>query len=70
MNHLIDVGVCALVGCTNYIILYNYFQKIFSVHFGCSNSMLHSKTPIIRRDAKRKIQYCQTVKWPRGVEIV
>ena len=22
---LIDVGVCALVGCTNYIILHNYF---------------------------------------------
>ena len=25
MNHLIDFGVCALVGCTNYIILHNYF---------------------------------------------
>ena len=25
MNHLIDLGVCALVGCTNYIILHNYF---------------------------------------------
>ena len=24
MNHLIDFGVCALVGCTNYIILHNY----------------------------------------------
>ena len=36
MNHLIDFGVCALVGCTNYIILYNYCQKIFQLHFGCS----------------------------------
>ena len=29
MNHLIDFGVCALVGCTSYIILHNYFFKIF-----------------------------------------
>ena len=27
MNHLIDFGVNALVGCTNYIILHNYFFK-------------------------------------------
>ena len=32
--------------------------------------MLHSKSPIIRRKAKRKVQSCQTVKWPRGFEIV
>ena len=25
MNHLIEFGVCALVGCTNYMILHNYF---------------------------------------------
>ena len=25
MNLLIDFGVCALVGCTNNIILHNYF---------------------------------------------
>ena len=28
INHLIDFGVCALVGCTIFIILHNYF-KIF-----------------------------------------
>ena len=27
MNHLIDVGVCALAGCTNFIILHNYFNS-------------------------------------------
>ena len=67
MNHLIDFGVCALVGCTNYIILHNYLKKIFLVHFGCSTLILHSKSPIIRRKAKRKVQYCQTVKWAKRV---
>ena len=33
MNHVIDFGVCALAGCTNLIILHNYFKKIFQVHF-------------------------------------
>ena len=32
--------------------------------------MLHGKSPIIRRKAKRKVQSCRTVKWPRGFEIV
>ena len=27
MNHLVDFGVCALVGCTNHIILQNYSLK-------------------------------------------
>ena len=31
------------------------------------NFMLHSKSPIFRRNAKRKIQYCQTVKWAKRV---
>ena len=31
MNHLIDFGVYALVGCTNYIILHNYFKCILGV---------------------------------------
>ena len=30
MNHLIDFGVYALVGCTNYIILHIYFEIYFS----------------------------------------
>ena len=29
--------------------------------------MLHSKSPIIRRKAKRKVQYCKTVKWAKRV---
>ena len=29
MNHLIDVGVCALAVRTNFIILHSYFKKIF-----------------------------------------
>ena len=33
MNHLIDLGVCALSGCTSFIILHNYFKNIFYVHF-------------------------------------
>ena len=28
MNHLIDFGVCALAGRTNFIILHYYFKKI------------------------------------------
>ena len=34
MNHLIDLGVCALVGYTNYIILHNDFKKIFKCILG------------------------------------
>ena len=37
------------------------------MHFWCSNLMLHSKSPIIRRKAKRKVQYCKTVKWTKMV---
>ena len=37
------------------------------MHFGCSDLMLHSKSPIIRRKTKRKDQYCQTVKWAKRV---
>ena len=70
MNHLIDFGVCALVGCTNYKLLHTYFQKILKVHFRCSNLMLHSKSPIIRRKAKRKVQYCKQLNGPRRFEIV
>ena len=33
MNHLIDIGVSALAGCTFFIILHNYYKKIFYVHF-------------------------------------
>ena len=33
MNHLIDFGVYALAGCTDLMILHNYFKKIFYVHF-------------------------------------
>ena len=29
MNHLIDFGGYALAGCKNFIILQNYFKKIF-----------------------------------------
>ena len=29
--------------------------------------MLHSKSPISRRKAKRKVQYCQTVQWAKRV---
>ena len=53
MNYLIDFDVCALVGCTDFIILHNYFKNIFKCIFGFSNLMLHCKSPIIRR----KIQY-------------
>ena len=34
INHLIDFGVCALVGCTNFIILHNYFKDILSAFLG------------------------------------
>ena len=67
MDHLIDFGVCALAGCTHFIILHNYFKKTFKVHFRCSSLMLHSKSPIIRRKTKRKVQYCQTVKRAKKV---
>ena len=39
MDHLIDFGVCALAGRTNFKNLNNNFQKIFLVHFGCSNEV-------------------------------
>ena len=38
MNHLIDFGVYALAGCTNFIILHNYFKKItLSAFLGVQN---------------------------------
>ena len=67
MDHF---GVCALAGCTHFIILMNNFPKIFEVHFGCSNLMPHSKSPIIRRRTKTKEQYCQHLNGPIGFEIV
>ena len=54
MNHLIDFVVCTLAGHTNSIIL---FKDILSA-FLTSNLMLHSKSPIIRRKTKRKVQNC------------
>ena len=33
INHLIDFGVCALVGCTNFIILHNYFKDIVTPRY-------------------------------------
>ena len=64
MNQVIDFGVCALAGCTNFIILHNYLKRHLKSIFGCSNLMLHSKSPIIRRRIKRKVQYmyCQKIK--------
>ena len=67
MNHLIDFGVCALVGCTNYISFTLLLLKYIQVRFGCSDLMVHCKSPIIRIKAKRKVQYCKTVKWAKRV---
>ena len=50
--------------------LYNFyiitFKDILSA-FWVFRLMLHSKSPIIRRKAKRKVQYCQTIKWAKRV---
>ena len=67
MNHLIDFGVCALVGCTNYKILHNYFLKDILSTFWVFKFDATSKSPIIRRKAKRKVHNCQTVKWVKRV---
>ena len=37
MNHLIDFGVCALAGCTKFIILHNYFEIYFKCFLGVQN---------------------------------
>ena len=34
MNHLMDFGVYALAGCTNFILLYNYLKNNLSAFFG------------------------------------
>ena len=34
MNHLIDFGVCALVGCTNYIFYIITFKRYFKCIVG------------------------------------
>ena len=68
MNHLIDFGVYALAGRRKFIIIHICittiitFKRYFKCICGCSNLMLNRKSPIIRRKAKRKVQYCQTVK--------
>ena len=43
VSHLIDFGVYALAGCTNFMILHKYTITICYVHFGCSNLMLHRR---------------------------
>ena len=60
MNHLIDLGVCALAGCTNFIIYKITFERYFKRIFGCSKLMLHSKCPLLGERRKRK--YCKTVR--------
>ena len=46
MNHLIDFGVCALVGCTNYIILHNYFLDILKLQYESRLNILKSYSKV------------------------
>ena len=60
MNHLIDLGVCALAGCTNFITYQMTSKRYFKRIFGCSKLMLHSKCPLLGE--RPKGTFCQTVR--------
>ena len=52
MNHLFDLGECALAGCT----------KRYSKHiYGCLKLMLHIKCPFLGKK-RPKGKFCQTVR--------
>ena len=65
MNHLIDIGVCALACCTNFIILHNYFKKDhLSAFLGFQRAQLLVERP------KGKYSTAKQLNGPRGFEIV
>ena len=68
MNHLIDFGVCALLGCTNYIILHIFLKDILSA-FGCSNLMLHSKSPLLGERRKEKYSPAKELNGKEGLKL-
>ena len=70
MNHLIDVGVCALAGCTNFVILNNYFQKkILSVFLGVQIWCFVVRAHLLGERAKGKYSTAKQLNGPRGFEM-
>ena len=65
-----DFGACALAGCTNYIILHNYFKIYFKCILGCSNLMLYIRAQLLEKRPNRKYSTSKQLNGPRGFEIV
>ena len=70
MNHLIDFGVCALVGCTNYIILHNYFKRYFKCILGVQIWCYIVRVQLLGEMPKGKYSTTKQLNGPRGFEIV
>ena len=70
MNHLIDFGVCALTGCTNFVILHNYFKKIFKCILGVQIWCYMVRAQILGERKNWKYSNAKKLNGPRGLEIV
>ena len=70
MNHLIDFGVCALVGCTHHIILRNYFRRYFKCILGVQIRCYIVRAELLGERPKGKYSTAKQLNGPRGFEIV
>ena len=71
MNHFIDFVVCALAGCTHFIILQSYFKKIFSVHFlGVQIWCSIVRAQLLEERPKGKYSTDKQLNGPRAFETV
>ena len=69
MDLLIDIGVCALAGCTKFIISHNFFKRYFKCIFGCSNLMLYSKSPLLGKRRKGKYSTTNSLMGKEGLKL-
>ena len=69
MNHLIDFGVCALAGYTNFIILHNYLKRYFKCNFGVLIRYYIVRAQLLRERPKGKYSTDKQFNGPRGFEI-
>ena len=70
MNHLIEFGVCALVGCTNYIIYIITFKRYCKCILGVQILCYIVRARLLGERPKGKYSTAKQLNGPRGFEIV
>ena len=70
MNHLIDVGVYALAGFTNFVIFHNYFKKIFECILGVQIGCYIVRAQFLGERPKGKYSTAKQLNGPNEFEIV